>query len=54
MILGYGKERIVRLFVYENLVLVVHASVIGLVVGYLVAQMMGLQREIFSELPIDV
>ena len=27
---------------------------IGLVVGYSVAQMMSLQREMFSELPIDV
>ena len=31
-----------------------NSCLIGLVVGYLVAQMMGLQREIFSDMPIDV
>jgi ABC-type lipoprotein release transport system permease subunit len=35
-------------------VLVLHSCLIGLAVGYLVAQMMGLQLNIFSELPIEV
>jgi ABC-type lipoprotein release transport system permease subunit len=54
LILGYSRSRITRIFVYENLVLVLNSCLIGLAVGYLVAQMMGLQREIFSELPISV
>lgn len=54
LILGYSKTRIAKIYVYESLVLVLHSCLIGLVVGYLVAQMLTLQRGIFSELPIDV
>ena len=44
LILGYSKARIVRIYLYENLILVLNSCLIGLAVGYLVAQMMGLQR----------
>lgn len=54
LILGYEKRRVMRVYVYESLVVVLNSCVIGLVVGYLVAQLMSLQREIFSELPIEV
>lgn len=54
LILGYAKNRITRVYIYESLVLVLNSCLIGLVIGYLVAQMMGLQREIFSDLPIDI
>jgi ABC-type lipoprotein release transport system permease subunit len=54
LILGYSKQRITRIYTYESFVLVLNSCLIGLLVGYLVAQMMGLQREIFSDLPIDV
>lgn len=54
MILGYEKARIIRIYIYESFVVVINSCMIGLVVGYLVAQMMSLQREMFSELPISV
>lgn len=44
LILGYEKSRIIRVYIYESLVLVLNSCLIGLVVGYIVAQMMGLQR----------
>lgn len=44
LILGYSRNRITKVYVYESLVLVLNSCLIGLVVGYLVAQMMGLQR----------
>ena len=44
LILGYAKNRIIRVYIYESLVLVLNSCLIGLAVGYMVAQMMGLQR----------
>lgn len=54
MILGYEKARIVRIYIYECFVLVVNSCLIGVAVGYFVAWMMGLQRELFSDLPVEI
>lgn len=54
MILGYEKSRIVRIYIYECFVLVINSCIIGIGVGYFVAWMMGLQRELFSDLPVSI
>jgi ABC-type lipoprotein release transport system permease subunit len=54
MILGYEKSRIVRIYIYECFILVINSCVIGIGVGYFVAWMMGLQRELFSDLPVTI
>ncbi len=54
MILGYEKSRIVKIYIYEGFVLVINSCLIGIGVGYFVAWMMGLQRELFSDLPVQI
>ena len=54
MVLGYAKPRIVRVYLYEGFVLVLNSCLIGVGVGYFVAWMMSLQREIFSDLPVEI
>ena len=54
MTLGYDKSRIVRIFIYEAFVLVVNSCLIGVAVGWFVAWMMGLQRELFGDFPVKV
>jgi ABC-type lipoprotein release transport system permease subunit len=54
MILGYDKSRLVRIYVYECFIVVVNSCLIGIGVGFFVAWMMGLQRELFSDLPVEI
>lgn len=54
MTLGYDKSRIVRIYIYEAFVLVVNSCLIGVAVGWFVAWMMGLQRELFGDFPVKV
>jgi len=54
MILGYEKSRIVRIYIYESFIIVLNSCLIGIAVGYFVAWMMGLQRELFSDLPVTI
>jgi len=54
MILGYEKTRIIKIYIYECFVVVLNSCLIGIGVGYFVAWMMGLQRELFSDLPVDI
>ena len=54
MTLGYDKIRIVRIFIYEAFILVVNSCLIGIAVGWFVAWMMGLQRELFGDFPVSL
>ena len=52
--LGYSKFRIIKVYIYEAFVLVTNSCLIGIAVGTFVAWMMGLQRELFGDYPINI
>ena len=52
--LGYEKSRITKIYVYETFILVVNSCLIGIAVGWFVAWMMGLQRELFTDFSVDI
>lgn len=54
MTLGYTKIRILRIYIYEAFVLVLNSCLIGVAVGTFVAWMMGLQRELFGDYPVNI
>lgn len=52
--LGYDKNRIIKIYIYETFVLVVNSCIIGIFVGWFVAWMMGLQRELFTDFDVII
>jgi ABC-type antimicrobial peptide transport system permease subunit len=51
--IGVTRFMIVRLFIYESLVLVLAASVMGIAIGFVVAYTMSAQSFLFTQLPLD-
>jgi ABC-type antimicrobial peptide transport system permease subunit len=54
MTLGYNKSRILRIYIFEAFVLVLSSCLIGIAVGFVVAWLMGSQRELFGNFPVVV
>jgi ABC-type lipoprotein release transport system permease subunit len=54
LVLGYEKNRIVRVYAYEAFVLVANSCIKGFIVGYIVATFMALQRELFSSVIVNL
>lgn len=52
--LGLRQGQVVRMYVYEAFVLVTSASVLGFVIGCIMAWTMVLQRVLFTQLPVTV
>lgn len=52
--MGMTKNQIVRVFVYEAFVLVMAASILGILIGCIMAWTMMLQRVLFTQLPVSV
>ena len=42
--LGYNKSRIIRIFIYESFIVVLSSCMIGVVIGFTLAWLMGSQR----------
>jgi ABC-type antimicrobial peptide transport system permease subunit len=51
--IGTRKFTIVRIFVYESIVLIMSASLTGMFIGAVVGYTMNLQNALFTQLPID-
>ena len=52
--MGMTRNQIVRLFIYEAYVLVMSASLLGILIGCIMAWTMMLQRVLFTQLPVTV
>eukprot|EP00906_Rhabdomonas_costata_P011631 RCo016575 len=50
--LGMGRYAVLRLYIWEAFVLVMAASIMGFVIGTAIAWTMGIQRVLFTQLPL--
>merc|ERR1719273_720570 len=51
--IGFRKNQMTRVYVYEAFTLTFSASLMGIVIGTVLAWTMTLQRAIFTQLPIE-
>ena len=51
--LGFTKSILIRLFLYEALILVVSSSLVGFAIGILIGNLMLLQQTTFEQFPFS-
>jgi len=51
--IGCRKGVIIRLFIYEAFVLIIAASIMGILIGLSIGYTMALQNTLFTQLPVD-
>jgi ABC-type antimicrobial peptide transport system permease subunit len=52
--IGARKWTIVRIFIYESFILIIAASLMGIIIGFTIGYTMALQNTLFTELPLDL
>ena len=49
---GVKKSRIISLYVYEALILVISSTLLGILIGTLIGYSMTLQQQLFTQIPV--
>lgn len=52
--IGLRKDQIIRIYLYESMAVTISASILGLIVGFILAATLSLQFNIFLELPYTI
>lgn len=52
--IGLRKDQIIRIYLYESMAVTLSASILGLIVGFILALTLSLQFNLFLELPFFV
>ncbi len=54
LMLGYEKERIYRIYIYESFVLIINSCAKGIACGYVIGVMITNQRELYSSTAVNI